>query len=121
MWDFEDEFWGILDELIEKNGIQIDRPKGSKHPKYTNIIYPLDYGYIKNTVSSDGSGIDVWVGSLSTNKAWAIISSVDLWKRDSEIKVLVSCTTNEIELVYKHHNSNSGMKGILNIRLLKEL
>ena len=116
MNNFDNEFWMILDKLIEENDIQIDRPKGSPHPKHANIIYPLDYGYIKNTVSSDSAGIDVWLGSLGTKKACAIISSVDLWKRDSEIKVLISCSYEEIELIYKHHNSTSGMKGLLSIR-----
>jgi inorganic pyrophosphatase len=115
---FDNEFWDILDRLINENDVFIDRPKGSCHPKHTNITYPLDYGYIKNTVSSDGAGIDVWVGSSGTKKACAIISSVDLWKRDSEIIVLVSCTREEIGLVYMHHNNTAGMKGILNIRSL---
>ena len=30
--------------------VKIDRPLGSKHPKY-NFIYPVNYGYIPNTIS----------------------------------------------------------------------
>jgi inorganic pyrophosphatase len=29
------------------------------------MIYPLDYGYLEITTSSDGGGIDVWFGSLN--------------------------------------------------------
>ena len=70
----------MMDNLFEKYDIEIDRPKGSAHPKYSDYIYPLDYGFLKGTVSSDGAGIDVWVGSSNVKRANAIISSVDLLK-----------------------------------------
>ncbi len=53
-------------QLIVTNSLVIDRPKGSSHPRYPHVIYPLDYGYLENTTSSDGDGIDVWLGSLNT-------------------------------------------------------
>ena len=103
-------------EQLQKYDIEIDRPKGSAHPKYSDYIYPLDYGYLKGTVSSDGAGIDVWVGSSEEKCASAIISSVDFIKGDSEIKILYACTSDEIELIYKDHNRSDGMKGILTVR-----
>ena len=33
---------------------------GSKHPKH-EFIYPVNYGYIPNTVSGDGEEIDCYV------------------------------------------------------------
>lgn len=33
---------------------------GSKHPKW-NFIYPLNYGYIPNTVSGDGQELDAYI------------------------------------------------------------
>lgn len=47
------EFWELIDKLINSSEIVIDRPKGSKHPRY-NYIYKFDYGYLKNTTSPDG-------------------------------------------------------------------
>ena len=45
--------------------VKIDRPLGSFHPKY-GFIYPVNYGYIPNTVSGDGeeleSGNDITLG-----------------------------------------------------------
>ncbi len=38
----------------------MDRPMGSKHPKW-NFIYPLNYGYIPNTVSGDGQELDAYI------------------------------------------------------------
>ena len=39
-------FWIYLDELIAQSKIIIDRPKGSVHPRYPQIVYELDYGYL---------------------------------------------------------------------------
>ena len=83
------EFWNALDELVNNSEIIIDRPKGTAHPKYPDFIYRVDYGYLKDTTSMDGAGIDVWVGS-GEKKVDAIMCIVDLMKKDSEIKILIT-------------------------------
>lgn len=40
--------------------VKIDRPMGSKHPKH-GFIYPVNYGYVPNTVSGDGEELDCYV------------------------------------------------------------
>lgn len=40
--------------------VKIDRPLGSKHPKY-GFIYPVNYGYIPNTISGDNEEIDCYI------------------------------------------------------------
>lgn len=40
--------------------MKIDRPMGSKHPKH-GFIYPVNYGYIPNTKSSDGEELDAYL------------------------------------------------------------
>ena len=45
--------------------IKIDRPLGSLHPKY-NYVYPINYGYVPNTVSGDGEELDCYL--LGVNK-----------------------------------------------------
>ncbi len=39
----------------------VDRKKGSVHPKYSNIIYPINYGYIENLFAQDGEEQDVYI------------------------------------------------------------
>ena len=107
-----DEFWKALDELVSNSQIVIDRPKGTAHPKYPDVIYRVDYGYLKDTASMDGAGIDVWVGT-GEKKVDAIMCTVDLMKRDSEIKILIGCTEEEKKIVYETHNDSKYMKGIL--------
>ena len=41
-----------LEYLNKTLEIKIDRPMGSKHPKH-GFIYPVNYGYVPNTVSDD--------------------------------------------------------------------
>ena len=40
--------------------VVMDRPLGSKHPKH-GFVYPVNYGYIPNTVSGDGEELDAYV------------------------------------------------------------
>ena len=106
------EFWSMLDDLVSGSEIVIDRPKGSRHSKYPDIIYEVDYGYLKNTTSMDGGGIDIWKGTDEKQGIDGIICIVDLLKKDSEIKILIGCTDNEKEMVYIFHNNSEFMKGI---------
>ena len=107
------EFWEFLEKLVSESEIIIDRPKGSCHPKFKDYPYPLDYGYLKNTSSMDGQGIDVWVGSDPHRKIDAIMCTVDVLKKDSEIKILIGCTKEEKEIIYNRHNAPDFFKGIL--------
>ena len=105
----EDEIWLAIDKLVAESKITIDRPKGSSHHKYPDYIYPLDYGYIENTSAMDGDGIDIWKGS-NGDAVDAIICTVDLLKKDSEIKILIGCTDEEKQLAMPN---NENMKGLL--------
>ena len=106
------DFWKALDELVNDSEIIIDRPKGTAHPGYPDFIYKVDYGYLKDTTSMDGGGIDVWVGS-GEKKVDAVMCIVDLKKKDSEIKILIGCTEEEKNTVYEAHNETPFMKGIM--------
>ena len=40
--------------------VKVDRQMGTKHPKH-GFIYPVNYGYVPNTVSGDGAELDCYV------------------------------------------------------------
>ncbi|WP_199338172.1 hypothetical protein [Nostoc sp. FACHB-133] len=101
------DFWFKLDRLVAASQIKIDRQKGTSHPRYPSFIYPLDYGYLQDTQSGDGNDIDVWIGSLSSQTVTAVICSVDLEKRDTEIKILLGCTSEERQSILDIHNTGS--------------
>ena len=103
-------FWQSLSRLLNTNSLIIDRPTGSTHPRYPDMIYPLDYGYLDNTTSSDGGGIDVWLGSLNTlmnedglKTLTGILCTFDTLKRDAEIKLLIACNTEDIQTIRDFH------------------
>lgn len=106
------EFWRKLDILLSNSMIVIDRPKGKPHPRSPETIYPYDYGYLEGTQSGDGAGIDVWVGSQPERKITAIVCTVDMQKRDSEIKLLVGCTAEEAREIRDFHE-NGGQSALL--------
>lgn len=93
----ETNYWQAVDLLLQEHTIVIDRPKGSAHPRYPETIYPLDYGYLENTSSADGEGVDVWLGSLPEKTLTGILVTLDMQKHDSEIKLLVGCTNTETQ------------------------
>lgn len=46
-----------IGEMVE---VKMDRPMGEKHPKH-GFIYPVNYGYVPNTISGDGEELDCYV------------------------------------------------------------
>jgi inorganic pyrophosphatase len=101
-----EEFWVALDQLVSGTRLLIDRPRGSAHPRYPEMIYPLDYGYLDGTKGGDGAGIDVWLGSLGRQVS-GVICQVDLLKRDAEIKILLGCSEEDMETVLRISNESS--------------
>jgi len=102
------DFWHAMQQLLLTNPIIFDRPKGTSHPRYSEMIYPLDYGYLENTTSSDGGGIDVWMGSLTIvmsnpKTLTGILCTFDKLKRDAEIKLLIGCSTEDVHLIRDFH------------------
>ncbi len=63
--------------------VKVDRPFGSVHPKYTNIIYPINYGYIQHVLGGDKEEIDVYIMGIKkplnefTGKIIGIINRED--------------------------------------------
>lgn len=77
------------------------------HPGYPGFIYPLDYRYLHGTISGDGEGIDVWIGSQSARQIIALLVTVDGQKRDAEIKLLLDCTSEECQAILALHDQSS--------------
>lgn len=108
-----DIFWQRLDELLASSEIVIDRPKGSRHPRYSDIVYRLDYGYLSNTTSTDGEGVDVWLGSDPKRGLDAVICTVDLDNRDAELKLMVGCSVEELQYIEDFYNNYPQMGGYI--------
>lgn len=108
--------WRAWEGAIRELGITIDRPRGSAHPDYPSIIYPIDYGYINGTMSSDGHEVDVFVGSAATGLVGTMIT-IDHRKGDVEFKLIHDCSPEEVYLVNGFINFDRRlMEGALALR-----
>ena len=100
------EFRIYIQQLVESSQFIIDRPKGSTHPRFPDKDYPVDYGYLLGTTSNDSSEVDIWVGSENKHLVVGVLCTVDLLKRDTELKILVDCTDYEIHQILDFVNSD---------------
>lgn len=41
--------------------VKVDRPIGSTHPNYPDLTYPINYGFVPNTISGDGEELDCYI------------------------------------------------------------
>lgn len=77
--------------LGKKIKIKIDRPLGSKHPKY-DMIYPVNYGFVAGTKSADGEEVDAYLLGVDkpvsdfSGRVIAIIKRLD----DNDDKLVVA-------------------------------
>ena len=107
-------FWQNLQDLVNLSQIIIDRPKGSCHPNFPDAPpYPLDYGFLNGTASADGEGIDCFCGSLKGKIVVGVLCTVDIMKKDSEMKILIDCTDSEMNVACEHLNKPSFFKAVL--------
>ena len=95
----DEQYWQTMQELLSGGQLIIDRPRGGPHPRYPELIYPLDYGYLAGTAAGDGDGIDVWIGTPGSRTLTGILCTFDTLKRDAEIKLLAGCSDEDIETI----------------------
>ena len=48
----------MIGKIIE---VTVDRPLGSVHPRYKELRYPVNYGYVKGIIGGDGEEQDVYI------------------------------------------------------------
>lgn len=104
-------FWQKLDTLYLSNKVVVDKPKGYVHPLYANLVYPVDYGYLSDTLAV-GSGINVYKGTGNTGLQHVVISA-DILKKDVETKLLIDCTDKEITKILFFLNQTDLQKAVL--------
>ena len=98
------DFWAYLEQLVDSNEIVIDRRKGSTHPRYPQGKYPVDYGYLRGTTAMDAGGVDIWIGTRGNRQVVGALCTVDLYKKDTELKIVYDCSEEEILSILRFVN-----------------
>lgn len=106
-------FWQNLDTLYLSSACKIDRPKGTHHYKYANLVYPVDYGFLSDTMDSGQPPIDVYRGSRKTSQVDALVVSADILRKDCKAKLLIGCTEKEVQDILTFLNQTEFQKAIL--------
>ena len=74
--------------------VVVDRPLGTYHPKYKDLFYSVNYGYVEGIVAADGEEQDAYILGVNepikefTGKVIAVIHRFD----DVEEKLVVAPT-----------------------------
>lgn len=88
--------------------VTVDRQIGTAHPKHSDIIYPINYGYIAGEIAPDGEDLDVYILGVSepltsfTGRVIAIIHR----ENDIEDKLVVAlegCEYHQAEVAAAVH------------------
>lgn len=80
----------LINYLNQNVRVKVDRPLGSKHPKH-GFIYPVNYGFVPDTISGDGEELDCYVLDVFeplnefTGKCIAIIHRIN----DNDDKLII--------------------------------
>lgn len=106
-------FWQKIDLLLLSSDIVINRKKDTTHPVYTNLIYPVDYGYLKDTMLDTDEHIAVYRGSKSNASVDAVVVCIDILKKDMEVKLLAGCTEREELSILEFLNQTDFQKSII--------
>ena len=63
--------------------VVVDRPLGTYHPQYKNMIYTVNYGYVPGIIAADGEEQDAYILGVNepikefTGKVIAVIHRFD--------------------------------------------
>lgn len=106
-------FWQKIDTLFYSSHMEVVSKKGATHQRYKNLVYPLDYGYLTDTLSESGHGIAVFLGTSGVESVSTMVIAADILKKDVEIKLLVGCTPEEELAVLEFLNQTDFQKTIL--------
>jgi inorganic pyrophosphatase len=77
--------------------IAIDRPAGSRHPQFKDLVYPCNYGFIPGTKAPDGEPVDAYVLGIQeplkefTGRCIAVVHRTD--DEDDKLVVVANNTT----------------------------
>lgn len=65
----------------------------------------MDCGYLEDARAVDGADVNRFIGSPDSKRVTGAMCTIDIIKKDCELKILIGCTQAEMDLIYNHLNS----------------
>lgn len=71
--------------------VVVDRPLGSVHPRWPDLVYGVNYGELPGTLSGDGHPIDAYLlgWDVPMQEAKGVVAAVIVREDDAEDKLVV--------------------------------
>lgn len=105
-------FWQKLDTILLSSSIVLDYPKGSHHPVFTALTYPVDFAHLEDAFDDkSGKRISIYRGS-GPHKVVGIVISADVLEKECFVTVLVGCSEEERHDVLEFMNQMDCQKCI---------
>lgn len=72
--------------------VVVDRPLGSRHPRWPDLVYPVNYGELPGTLGGDGQPMDAYLlgWEVPVPEAEGVVTAVILRADDLEDKLVVA-------------------------------
>jgi inorganic pyrophosphatase len=65
---------------------KVDRPLGSTHPNFPDMIYPINYGYVDGVFAADGEEQDVYIFGANEPLKTYIGKVIAVYHRTNDIE-----------------------------------
>ncbi|WP_034383573.1 inorganic diphosphatase [Deinococcus sp. YIM 77859] len=71
--------------------VMVDRPLGSRHPRWPDLVYPVNYGELPGTRGGDGQPLDAYLlgWDVPVREAEGVVTAVLVRQDDVEDKLVV--------------------------------
>ncbi len=99
------EFRDVIGSVVN---VTVDRPLGSRHPRFPDMVYRVNYGFVEGVLGGDGEWQDAYIlGVCEPVSAFVgVVCAIIRRRDDSEVKWVVApegMTVCEEEIISKTH------------------
>lgn len=96
---------GIIGSIVK---VTVDRPLGSRHPRFPGMVYEVNYGYVEGIVGGDGDWQDAYILGVDEplSELAGVVRAVIRRRDDSEVKWVVvpeDIAVSKQEIIAKTH------------------
>lgn len=104
-------FWQKVDAAYLSGDFKVKYKKGSKHPTYSGLKFPVDYGHV--SASDDNKSIIKAFKSNNGDRVDAVVICANLIEKDLSAIALIGLNEDETLKVLQFLNSTDLQKAVI--------